>query len=138
MASCTWLLFLFAQIIFGIMMVFFSKCRVCVHFKNIIKYMPKILAKMKEKSVHFSTDPRISLKIRLKQVPTRPIIMPGNRDFSFSFFESDSLINSKPTPRRRREIQEIPIALLCHFDKNFQPFDDYVIFTSKSVACTYK
>ena len=38
MASCTWLLFLFAQMIFGIMMFFFSKCRVSVDFKNIIKY----------------------------------------------------------------------------------------------------
>ena len=137
MASCTWLLFLFAQIIFGKMMFFFQSAE-CLSTLKILSNMPKILAKMKEKSVHFSTDPRICLKIRLKQVPIRPIIMPGNREFSFSFFESDSLINSKPTPRRRREIQEIPIALLCHFDKNFQPFDDYVIFTSKSVACTYK
>ena len=57
--------FLFAQMIFGIMMFFFQSAE-CLSTLKILSNMPKILGKMKEKSVHFSTDPRICLKIRLK------------------------------------------------------------------------
>ena len=45
--------------------VFFQSAEYVSTLK-ILSSMPKILAKMKEKSVHFSTDPRICLKIRLK------------------------------------------------------------------------